>query len=119
VPQLIAAADWIIADSGGKARVLINMSTDSPSTLSYVAAAQTEFSAFCPGCRIVINQISSAGFSRIASSTRSALRKHPDTRYVLPEFEQYLPPTSGGSSSPAWRPGSRWSAPPPSWTGWS
>jgi ribose transport system substrate-binding protein len=75
---------------------LINMSTDSPSTLSYVAAAQTEFSAFCPGCRIVINQISSAGFSRMASSTRSVLRKHLDTRYVLPEFEQYLPPTLGG-----------------------
>jgi ribose transport system substrate-binding protein len=37
--QLTAVAGWIIADSGGRAKVLINMSTDSPSTLAYVAAA--------------------------------------------------------------------------------
>jgi ribose transport system substrate-binding protein len=94
--QLTALADWIIADSGGKARVLINMSTDSPSTLAYVAAAQAEFSDFCPGCTVVINKISSAGFSRIATSTRSALANHPGIDYVISEFEQYLQPTIGG-----------------------
>jgi ribose transport system substrate-binding protein len=106
----------VAADSGGKARVLINMSTDSPSTLAYVAAAQAEFSDFCPGCTVVINKISSAGFSRIAASTRSALVYHPGTDYVISEFEQYCSPPSAGSNSPAGRPGSSWPAPRCSWT---
>lgn len=48
--QLTAVADWIIADSGGKAKVLINMSTDSPSTLAYVAAARLRSAGGYP-CR--------------------------------------------------------------------
>ena len=112
-------ADWIIADSGGQARVLINMSTDSPSTVSYVTAARTEFTAFCPDCTVVINKISSAHFGQIAASTRAALRRKPGTGYVISEFEQYLQPTIGGSSSPGRRPGSRWSARPRNWTGCS
>jgi ribose transport system substrate-binding protein len=94
--QLIAVADWIIADSGGRAKVLINMSTDSPSTISYVRAARTEFSAFCPDCTVVINKISSAHFAQIAASTRAALQANTGTGYVISEFEQYLQPTIGG-----------------------
>ena len=94
--QLVEAADWIIADSAGKAKVLINESTDSPSTLSYVAAAQAEFKKYCSGCTVAINKISSANFSLIGSSTSSALLSNPGIDYVLPEFEQYLQPTTGG-----------------------
>jgi ribose transport system substrate-binding protein len=94
--QLVEAADWIIADSAGKAKVLINESTDSPSTLAYVAAAQAEFRKYCSGCTVTINKISSANFSLIGSSTSSALLSNPGTDYVMPEFEQYLQPTTGG-----------------------
>lgn len=94
--QLTAAADWIIADSGGTAKVLINMSTDSPSTKAYVASARQEFRTHCPGCQVVINQISSANFSMISSSTSSALLRNPGIGYVVSEFEQYLQPTLGG-----------------------
>jgi ribose transport system substrate-binding protein len=93
------------------------MSTDSPPTLAYVAAAQAEFSDFCPGCTVVINKISSAGFSRIAASTRSALASHPGIGYVISEFEQSCSPPSAGSSSPVGRPGSSWPAPRRNWTG--
>jgi ribose transport system substrate-binding protein len=94
--QLVEVADWIIADSAGKAKVLINESTDSPSTQAYVAAAQAEFKKYCSGCTVAINKISSANFSLIASSTSSALLSNPGTGYVVPEFEQYLQPTTGG-----------------------
>jgi ribose transport system substrate-binding protein len=94
--QLAEVADWIIADSAGKAKVLINESTDSPSTIAYVAAAQKEFKTYCSGCTVVINKISSANFSLIASSTSSALLSNPGIGYVVPEFEQYLQPTTGG-----------------------
>ena len=94
--QQVAVADWIIDDSKGKATVVINESTDGPAPVAYVTAGQAEFKKECPGCTVVINQISSANFSLIASSTSSALLKTPNVGYVVSEFDQYLQPTQGG-----------------------
>ncbi|EFC84281.1 hypothetical protein FrEUN1fDRAFT_2581 [Parafrankia sp. EUN1f] len=94
--QQRAIADWIIVDSGGKANVVINGSTDSPSTQAYVAAAQEEYKAHCPDCEVKVNKISSANFSLIASSTSSAILTTPGVGYVVSEFEQYLQPTLNG-----------------------
>ncbi|MDT3443405.1 substrate-binding domain-containing protein [Pseudofrankia sp. BMG5.37] len=94
--QLVAVADWIIVDSGGKANVLINGSTDSPSSQAYVQAAKDEFSDHCPGCKVTVNPISSANFPLIAPSTSSAILRTPGVNYVLSEFDQYLQPTLGG-----------------------
>ncbi|WP_063826675.1 substrate-binding domain-containing protein [Parafrankia discariae] len=94
--QLRAIADWVIVDSGGKAKVVINASTDSPSTQAYIATAQEEFSAHCPDCKVTLNKISSANFPLIASSTSSAILANPGVNYVISEFEQYLQPTSTG-----------------------
>ncbi|MFJ7213044.1 sugar ABC transporter substrate-binding protein [Amycolatopsis sp. NPDC098790] len=94
--MLRAVADWIIADSGGTAKVLINQSTDSPSTVSYVEQAKQEFSGKCPGCTVVVNPISSANYSLIASSTSSAVLRNPGVNYVVSEFDQYLQPTLQG-----------------------
>ncbi|GGK75825.1 sugar ABC transporter substrate-binding protein [Mangrovihabitans endophyticus] len=94
--MMVAAADWIINDSGGKADVIINQSTDGPSPVAYVAAAKAEFARECPGCTVTINEISSANFSLIPSSTSSALLKNPNAGYVVSEFDQYLQPTLGG-----------------------
>ena len=95
--MLKAVADWIINDSDGKASVVINESTDSPSTQAYVAAAQEEFKAQCSGCTVAINKISSANFPLIASSTSSALLRNPNAKYLVSEFDQYLQPTLGGA----------------------
>ncbi|MFI6073885.1 sugar ABC transporter substrate-binding protein [Actinoplanes sp. NPDC051343] len=94
--QMVAVADWIISDSGGKANVVINQSTDGPSPVAFVAAAKDEFTKECPGCTVTINAISSANFSLIPSSTSSALLKNPNAKYVVSEFDQYLQPTLGG-----------------------
>jgi ribose transport system substrate-binding protein len=94
--QMVAVADWIIADSGGKANVVINQSTDGPSPVAFVAAAKDEFAQQCPDCTVTINPISSANFALIPSSTSSALLKNPSAKYVVSEFDQYLQPTLGG-----------------------
>lgn len=94
--QMAAVADWIIADSGGTADVIINQSTDGPSAAAFVEAAQAEFTAQCPECTVTINEVSSASFSLIPSSTSSALLRNPDAGYVVTEFAQYLQPTQAG-----------------------
>jgi ribose transport system substrate-binding protein len=93
---LKAVADWIIVDSKGAANVVINKSTDSPSAAAYVTAAQGEFTNNCPGCTVTLNEISSANFSLIPSSTSAALLKTPNVNYVVSEFDQYLQPTLAG-----------------------
>jgi len=94
--QMDAVADWIADNSGGKASVLINESTDGPAPVAFVTAALKEFKSVCPGCTVTINKISSANFSLIPSSTSSALLKVPNVGYVVSEFDQYLQPTLGG-----------------------
>jgi ribose transport system substrate-binding protein len=94
--QMVAVADWIINDSKGKGNVLINESTDGPSPVAFVEAAQAEFKKECSGCTVTINKISSANFSQIAPSTSAALLKDPGVQYVVSEFDQYLQPTQGG-----------------------
>jgi ribose transport system substrate-binding protein len=94
--QLKDVADWIIADSGGKAKVVVDEATDSPSTIAYVGTAQKEFSSKCPQCTVTINKISSANFNLIASSTSSAVLKTAGVNYVLSEFNEFLQPIIGG-----------------------
>lgn len=91
-----ALAQWVIADSGGSANVLINQSTDGPSPAAFVAAGKQVYEQECPGCTVTINEISSANFSLIPSSTSSALLQNPDINYVESQFEQYLQPTQSG-----------------------
>lgn len=94
--QMEAVADWIAADSNGKATIVVDESTDGPSPVAFVEAGVKELKAVCPGCTVTINKISSANFSLIPSSTSSALLKTPNVGYVVSEFDQYLQPVQGG-----------------------
>jgi ribose transport system substrate-binding protein len=91
-----AEADWVIADSHGKAKTLLMPFTDSPSTLAYAAHAQATFRRDCPGCTVAIQKVGLANASLIPSQTSAALLKHPGTQYVLPEFDAVLQPVSAG-----------------------
>jgi ribose transport system substrate-binding protein len=93
---MVAVADWIINDSNGKGEVIVNQSTDGPAPVSFVNAAKDEFAKECPGCKVIVNEISSANFALIPSSTSSALLKNPNAKYVVSQFDQYLQPTLGG-----------------------
>lgn len=91
-----AEADWIIADSGGKGKVLVMPFTDSPSTLAYAASAVATLHKRCPGCKVAVQNIGLANASLIPSQTSSALLKNQGVKYVMPEFDAVLQPVGQG-----------------------
>lgn len=91
-----AEADWVIADSHGKANALLMPFTDSPSTLAYAANAEATFRRDCPGCKVTIQKVGLANANLIPSQTSAALLKHPGMQYVIPEFDAVLQPVSQG-----------------------
>lgn len=82
-----AEADWTIADSRGKADVLLMPYTDSPSTLSYDVSTEAVFKHLCPACQLAVQKIGLADASLAPSQTSSALLSHQGIQYVLPEFD--------------------------------
>jgi ribose transport system substrate-binding protein len=82
-------ADWIISDSGGRAKVLMLDEPAFPELVSRNDAVRAELRAACSGCSIV----SSAKFSigtmaqQLPSLVSSALQSHPDIGYVLAPFD--------------------------------
>jgi ribose transport system substrate-binding protein len=92
-----ALVDWIIGNSDGKANILINEDTDSPSTLAWIQDyALPELKSDCSGCSYTINKISTANISMVPSSTSSALISNPSTKYVYSEFDSFLQSTQSG-----------------------
>jgi ribose transport system substrate-binding protein len=81
------AAYWMIADSHGKANVMLEPYTDSPSTLSYMDSTTALFKRLCPACALSDQKIGIATASLAASQTSSALLSHPNVNYVLPEYD--------------------------------
>lgn len=92
----VALADWVAVDSGGAADVLINQSMDGTTPGYYVADAQARFDEVCPGCTTTINEVTSANFSLIPTSTSAALLKDPNIDYVNAQFAQNLQGTQSG-----------------------
>jgi ribose transport system substrate-binding protein len=97
--QQVALAKWTILDSKGKADLLINQNTDGPSQAVFVAAGKKVYDEQCPDCKVTINEVSSANFSLVPSSTSAALLKDPNITYVQSQFEQFLQPTQAGIQS--------------------
>ncbi|UDY23450.1 sugar ABC transporter substrate-binding protein [Nocardioides sp. Kera G14] len=88
-----ALARFVIADSDGKANLLINADTDGPSPLAWVKEGQQIFDDECPDCKVATNNVSSANFNLVVPSTSSALLKDPNITYVQSQYEQFLQPT--------------------------
>jgi ribose transport system substrate-binding protein len=90
-------ADWIIADSNGRAHVLIQELTDSPSTIQYIQqGAVPEFTKYCPQCHVTIAKVNIANTPLIPSQTSSALLSHPDVNYVMPQFDALIQGAQAG-----------------------
>ncbi len=94
--MLEAIAKWIVVDSGGSAKVVLTAANDSPSSRAYAAAGEKVIKD-CSGCKLTVNEISTANFSLIAPSTSSAILKTPGVNYVISEFDQYVQPVMGGT----------------------
>jgi ribose transport system substrate-binding protein len=94
--MLEAVSKWIVVNSKGTAKVVLNMATDNPSSIQYAKAGEKVLTEQCPGCKVTVNQVTAANFSLISSSTSSAILKTPGVNYVISEFDNYLQPTIGG-----------------------
>ncbi|MEU5099104.1 substrate-binding domain-containing protein [Streptomyces sp. NPDC020996] len=94
--QQIRLFEWIVSDSKGKADILVNQSSDSPSPADFVADGKAALKKSCPDCKLTINKVSSSNFALVPSSTSAVLLKDPTINYVDAQFEQFLQPTQGG-----------------------
>jgi ribose transport system substrate-binding protein len=103
--QPTAMAWWIIADSKGKANVIIAQNADSPTALKMVADSLPIYKKYCPGCKVTVKQITASTPALLASKASSNVLSNPNADYYYTEFEDSLQPTlqgvqqSGRSSS--------------------
>jgi ribose transport system substrate-binding protein len=94
-PTLIA--DWIIADSKGKANAIVGEEMDSPSAQAYVTnGLQPEFKNYCSACTVKIQHVTQSASNQIASATNSAILQTPGVQYYYTEFEDDLQPVLQG-----------------------
>lgn len=94
-PTLIA--DWMIADSKGKANATVTRETDSPSSAAYVTDGMLpEFKKYCPGCKVTVADTPSNGVT--AQWVETQIKKDPGIQYYYSEFEDDLAPTTQGVS---------------------
>lgn len=84
-----AMADWIIADSGGKAKVLMLDEPEFPELVMRGDAIRAELKSACPGCTIVQAAKFSLGTmaQQLPSLVTSALQSHPAITYVVAPFD--------------------------------
>ncbi len=91
------SADWIIANSGGHADVLVIEITDSPLTVQAITAgALAQFRTLCPGCTVHLVRESTANLSNLPSLVSSALLKDPKIDYLFAEFDTDVQAALGG-----------------------
>jgi ribose transport system substrate-binding protein len=94
---MAGVADWIIADSNGKANVLVTELTDSPSTQAWIEeGAIAEYKKHCPGCQTTVAKINIASLQRVPSQISSELVRNQDTNYVQPQFDAVIQPVQAG-----------------------
>jgi ABC-type sugar transport system substrate-binding protein len=77
----------VIADSGGKAKILFVGVTDSPQTLEGAAIAKKFFADNCPGCTFNEIDYNTESLNKVPSQVSAALISHPDTTYVVVELD--------------------------------
>ncbi len=90
------AADAIIADSNGKAKVLFIGVTDSPQTKGAATYAKQYFADNCKGCTFTEIDYNTASLNKVPSQVGSALISHPDTTYVFPSLDAGAPGAISG-----------------------
>ncbi len=85
------AADWIIADSKGAARVLgTSVQDDSYARYDISSGSAPEF-AKCPGCTTVTASYTSGTVPSVPSIVSSTLLTHRDVNYGFPQFDFLVP----------------------------
>jgi ribose transport system substrate-binding protein len=81
-------ADWVIADSGGDANVLVITSNDARSTIPLLKGLRAEFANKCPACEVRYVDVPIPDWSvRVQTEVQSALLREPEIDYVIPIYD--------------------------------
>ena len=97
VDQPSQVAWWLIADPKGKAHAIIGQEADSPSSIAYVQNSLPIYKHYCPGCTIVVKQITATETSpQLQAAVSSNIQTNPGVQYYYTEFEDSLQPTLAG-----------------------
>jgi ribose transport system substrate-binding protein len=81
-------ADFVVADSKGKANVLFLSTTDVPVITTAVKDGFTkELARLCPACTITVEDVPSSQWSGLTPRTASLIAAHPDVNYMVPDFD--------------------------------
>ena len=97
VDQPTQVAWWLISDSKGKAHAIIGEEADSPSSIAYVQNSLPIYKQYCPGCSIVVKQITATQTSQqLQAAVSSNIQANPGVGYYYTEFEDSLQPTLSG-----------------------
>jgi ribose transport system substrate-binding protein len=89
-------ADWVIADSGGKANILVITSNDARSTRPLLNGLMAELAEKCPRCEAHFVDVPIPEWAnRVRTEVQSALVRDPEINYVIPIYDsmsQYAVP---------------------------
>jgi ribose transport system substrate-binding protein len=81
-------ADFVAADGGGTAHVLVVTSNDAPSTGPLVRGLRDEFSRRCPDCKLRFVNVPIADWAtKLRTEVQSGLVREPRTDYVIPIYD--------------------------------
>jgi ribose transport system substrate-binding protein len=83
------AADWIIANSDGKADILVVEHTEDPVTSSFMTQGSLPLIArYCPDCKVTIVKTTAEQLNLLPSAIDTALVKDPGIDYIFTEFDE-------------------------------
>lgn len=82
-------SDWVIADSKGKANVLILATSDVPNSKAVVKNGyEAELKAKCPDCKMTTKSVPIAQWStNLGPLTQSSLSSDPNISYIIPAYD--------------------------------
>jgi ribose transport system substrate-binding protein len=86
--QAELAADKVIADSQGKANVLVIRHTDSSATEAFMKeGGLATLEKYCPECKVTEIETNAVNLQQLPGLVSAALVKEPEIDYVFPEFD--------------------------------
>ena len=93
-------ADWVIADSGGDAEVLLITTDEFPPSKPQRQVMEQEFAKLCPDCKVSVTNVASAEWaSKLVTETQSYLTGHPNAGYIIPFYDSMAPFVESGIKS--------------------
>ena len=96
-------ADWVIADSRGKANVLVITSNDARSTIPLLEGLKAEFATKCAACTVSYVDVPIPDWSlRVQTEVQSALLRDPEIDYIIPIYDsmsRYVVPAIRASNA--------------------